>query len=146
MLPGMAECQTPDHVRPGTTCLFPALGMAAGVVIGKVHKRQRPRGFRDLFKEIDTKILDDLNIPIVMDNYASRRTKEFKACLTRCPDSHAHSTSTSAYWIIQNEQWIAELARMRLQHGIQTFAKNLTPDLQDFIGKQNENRLLRKMD
>src|SRR5207247_7643247 len=46
MLPGQAERRTHDYKRHGTTCLFAALDIATGSVIGKCWPRHRAIEFR----------------------------------------------------------------------------------------------------
>ena len=71
MLPGMPERRTHDYKRNGTTSLFAALNVATGSVIGKCYKRHRATEFLDFLKEIDRRVPDELDIHIVMDNYAN---------------------------------------------------------------------------
>src|SRR3546814_16098655 len=85
MMPGMPERRTPSYVRHGTTNLFAALDTASGFVIGKCYKRHRAAEFLDFLKQIDAGVPDDLDIHIIMDNYATHKTALVKACLARRP-------------------------------------------------------------
>ena len=78
MLPGMPERRTHDYKRHGTTSLFAALDVATGSVIGKCYRRHRAREFLDFLKEIDRRVPDELDIHIVMDNYATHKTAAVK--------------------------------------------------------------------
>ena len=115
MLPGMPERRTHDYKRHGTTSLFAALDVATGSVIGKCYRRHRAREFLDFLKEIDRRVPDELDIHIVMDNYATHKTAAVKAWLARRPHWHVHFTPTSASWINQVERWFAELTRKQLR-------------------------------
>ena len=115
MMPGTPEFQTHDYIRHGTTSLFAALDIASGLVIGKCYKRHRAREFLNFLKEIDANAPDDIDIHIVMDNYATHKTKEVRAWLARRPRYHVHFTPTSASWINQVERWFAELTRKQLK-------------------------------
>ncbi len=108
-MPGVPERRTPSYIRHGTTSLFAALDVASGFVIGKCYKRHRAKEFLAFLKEIDANVPDDLDIHIIMDNYATHKTKEVKAWLARRPHYHVHFTPTSASWINQIERWFAEL-------------------------------------
>ena len=114
MLPGAPERRTHDYKRNGTTSLFAALDVATGSVIGKCYRRHRAREFLDFLKLIDARVPDDLDIHIVMDNYATHKTAAVKAWLARRPHWHVHFTPTSASWINQVERWFAELTRKQL--------------------------------
>ena len=139
MMPGVPERRTHDYVRHGTTSLFAALDVASGFVIGKCYKRHRAKEFLSFLKEIDARMPEDLDIHIVMDNYATHKTKEVKAWLARRPRYHVHFTPTSASWINQVERWFAELTRKQLQRGAHASVKNLEADILAFIERHNEH-------
>ena len=139
MMPGVPERWTYNYVRHGTTSLFAALDVATGSVIGKCYKRHRAREFLDFLKQIDANVPNDLDIHIVMDNYATHKTPKVKAWLARRSHYHVHFTPTSASWINQVERWFAELTRKQLQRGVHTSVQDLQADIQTFIEKHNEN-------
>ena len=91
----MPERRTHDYKRNGTTSLFAALNVATGPVIGKCYRRHRATEFLDFLKEIDRRVPDELDIHIVMDNYATHKTAAVKAWLTRRPHWYVHFTPTS---------------------------------------------------
>jgi len=139
MMPGVPERQTHDYVRHGTTSLFAALDVASGFIIGKCYKRHRAKEFLAFLKEIDARMPKDLDIHIIMDNYATHKTKEVKAWLARRPRYKIHFTPTSASWINQVERWFAELTRKQLQRGAHGSVKDLEADIKAFISNHNEN-------
>jgi transposase len=139
MMPGIPERQTHDYIRHGTTSRFAALDVASGFVIGKCYKRHRAKEFLAFLKEIDTRVAGDLDIHIIMDNYATHKTKEVKAWLARRPHYHVHFTPTSASWINQVERWFAELARKQLKRGVHTTVRQLEADIMKFVDLHNEN-------
>jgi len=137
MMPGMPERRTHSYVRHGTTSLFAALDVATGAVIGKCYKRHRATEFLDFLKEIDGNVPDDLDVHIVMDNYATHKTPTIKAWLARRPRYHIHFTPTSASWINQVERWFAELTRKQIQRGVHTSVGQLEADIRSFIDRHN---------
>ena len=139
MMPGIPERHTHDYIRHGTTSLFAALDVATGFVIGKCYKRHRAKEFLAFLKEIDLRVADDLDIHIIMDNYATHKTKEVKAWLARRPHYHVHFTPTSASWINQIERWFAELTRKQLKRGVHTTVRELEADIMNFVKVHNEN-------
>jgi transposase len=136
---GVPERRTHNYVRHGTTSLFAALDVASGFVIGKCYKRHRATEFLDFLKEIDGRVPDDLDVHIVMDNYATHKTPRIKAWLARRPRYHVHFTPTSASWINQVERWFAELTRKKIQRGVHTSVRQLEADIKSFIKAHNEN-------
>ena len=137
MMPGMPERRTHNYVRHGTTSLFAALDVASGFVIGKCYKRHRASEFLDFLKEIDARVPDDLDVHVVMDNYATHKTPRIRAWLARRPRYHVHFTPTSASWINQVERWFAELTRKQIQRGVHTSVSQLEADICAFIEAHN---------
>ncbi len=86
------------HFYPPTS-LFAALDVASGFVIGQCHKRHRAKAFLDFLKQIDANAPCDLDIHVVMDNYATHETPRIKNWLARRPRHLVHVTPTSASWI-----------------------------------------------
>ncbi|MEY9783331.1 transposase [Sinorhizobium fredii] len=139
MMPGVPERRTHSYVRHGTTTLFAALDVASGFVIGKCYKRHRATEFLDFLKQIEANVPPDLDVHIVMDNYATHKTASIKNWLMRRPRYHVHFTPTSASWINQVERWFAELTRKQLRRGVHTSTTQLEADIKSFIERHNEN-------
>src|SRR6201996_8909925 len=139
MMPGMPERRTPSYVRHGTTSLFAALDVASGFVIGKCYKRHRAAEFLDFLKQVDAQTPPDLDVHIVMDNYATHKIAAIRTWLARRPHYHVHFTPTSASWINQVERWFAELTRKQLRRGVHTSTSQLEADIRTFIERHNEN-------
>ena len=74
MRPGQAARRSHDYKRHGTTSLFAALDIATGRVIGKCYGRHRANEFRKFLDEIEAAVPDDLDVHLVMDNYATHKT------------------------------------------------------------------------
>jgi transposase len=139
MMPGMPERRTHNYLRHGTTSLFAALDIATGFVIGKCYKRHRAAEFLDFLKQIDANVPSDLDIHIVMDNYATHKTPAVKTWLARRPHWHTHFTPTSGSWINQVERWFAELTRKKLKRGVHRSVAQLEADIRAFIERHNDN-------
>jgi transposase len=139
MMPGVPERRTHSYIRHGTTSLFAALDVASGFVIGKCYKRHRAKEFLAFLKEIDANTPSDLDIHIIMDNYATHKTKVVRAWLARRPHYHIHFTPTSASWINQIERWFAELTRKQLKRAVHVSVKDLEADIMKFVERHNEN-------
>jgi len=95
MLPGQAERRTHDYQRHGTTSLFAALDITTGSVIGKCWPRHRAIEFHKFLQHIDRAVPDDLAVHLVLDNYATYKTKEIRKWFLRHPrytrTLHAHA-------------------------------------------------------
>jgi len=133
------ERRTHIYVRNGTISLFAALDIATGAVIGKCYKRNSATEFLDFLKRIDAEVPDDLDVHLVMDNYATHETSIIKTWLARRPNWHVHFTPTSASWINQVERWFAELTRKQLQRSAHRSTADLEAHITAFIEVHNEN-------
>ena len=79
MRPGQAERRTHDYERHGTISLFAALDVATGKVIGRCYRRHRPREFLKFLRAIDAEVPRELEVHLVMDNYATHKTPAIRA-------------------------------------------------------------------
>ena len=95
--------------------------------------------FLAFLKEIDAAVEPDLDIHLIMDNYATHKTKQVKAWLARHPRYHVHFTPTSASWLNQVERWFAELTNKQIKRGVHNSVKALEDDIKAFIDAHNEN-------
>jgi transposase len=92
MRPGQAERRSHDYARHGTLSLFAALNTATGKVIGKCFLRHRGKEFLKFLREIENNVPADLDIHLVMDNYATHKTPAIHRWLARHPRWHVHFT------------------------------------------------------
>jgi hypothetical protein len=68
---GQAERRSHDYTRHGTTSLFAALDIATGRVIGRCYQRHRAVEFRNFLAQVEQAVPADLDIHLVLDNYAT---------------------------------------------------------------------------
>jgi transposase len=109
---------THDYKRNGTTTLFAALNMLDGKVIGTCMPRHRHREFLRFLKLIDQQTADDLDLHLIVDNYATHKTPAVKRWLKAHPRFHLHFTPTSASWLNMVERFFAEITRKRIRRGV----------------------------
>ena len=99
MKKGRCGTMTHDYKRNGTTTLFAALNMLDGTVIGQCMPRHRHREFLRFLKTIDERTLPNLDLHIIVDNYATHKTPAVKRWLKRHSRFHLHFTPTSGSWL-----------------------------------------------
>jgi len=87
MRPGQAERRSHDYQRHGTTSLFAALDIVTGRVIGRCYRRHRAVEFRKFLAQVEQAVPADLDIHLVLDNYATHKAPPVKAWLARHPRS-----------------------------------------------------------
>lgn len=139
MRPGQIARRTHDYKRHGTTSLFAALDIATGHVIGKCYPRHRATEFRKFLDEIEANVPADLDVHLVMDNYATHKTQIIRDWLAKRPRWHVHYTPTSASWINQVERFFALLTERQIKRGVHRSLDALHSAIDNFINKNNDN-------
>jgi len=139
MRPGVPERQTHDYKRAGTTSLFAALDVASGKVIGSLHARHRAVEFKKFLIEIDRQVPAELDVHLVLDNYATHKTPAVKRWLAAHPRFVLHFTPTSASWLNLVERWFGELTTKKLKRGTHRTVGALNTDIRSWIAGWNEN-------
>lgn len=66
-----------DYTRHGTPSLFAALDIAIGRILGTRYGRHRATEFRKFLKEIEAAVPTDLDVHLIMDNYATHKTPQY---------------------------------------------------------------------
>jgi len=138
MRPGQVERRTPDYVRHGTTSLFAALDIKTGTVIGRCHRRHRAVEFRKFFDTIDAAVPPELDIHLVLDNYATHKTPLIRRWLSKRPRVHLHFTPTGASWINLVERWFATLTAKQIRRGVHRSTRALETAIIEYIAVTNE--------
>src|SRR2546425_2388309 len=94
MRPGQPERRTHDYLRHGTTTLFAALDVATGEVQGECYSHHRAREFRRFLHSIEAQVPVELDVHIIVDNYATHKTPPIQKWLAKRPRFHVHYTPT----------------------------------------------------
>ncbi len=130
---GRAATMTHDYRRHGTTTLFAALDVKSGMVIGDCMPRHRAKEFLTFLRRIDRTVLGARDIHIVLDNYATYKTPEVAAWLSRHPRFKLHFTPTSASWINLVERFFAEITNRRIRRGSYSSVGDLEEAIYDYL-------------
>jgi transposase len=139
MRPGQAERRSHDYKRHGTTSLFAALDIATGRVIGKCYGRHRAAEFRKFLDEIEAAVPDELDVHLVMDNYATHKTPLIRNWLAKRPRWHVHLTPTSSSWLNQVERFFALITERKIRRGIYRSVAALRAEIMSFIEHHNDH-------
>ncbi|MDB6131799.1 MAG: putative transposase [Verrucomicrobiales bacterium] len=137
--PGQPERRTHDYVRHGTTSLFAALDIATGKVIGQCHRQHRHQEFLSFLRRIDKEVPAELEIHLVMDNYAVHKTPKVTAWFQKRPRYHLHFTPTSASWLNQVERWFAKITEERIRRSAFRSVAELERAIHSYIEDNNRN-------
>jgi transposase len=137
MQPGLPERRTHDYVRHGTTTLFAALEIATGKITGRCQPRHRHQEFLRFLKQV-TRAYPDVELHLVMDNYAAHKRIEIRDWLAANPRVHVHFTPTSASWMNLVEVWFGIIERQAIHRGTFGSVKDLTGAIRAFIDGWND--------
>ena len=99
VLPTTPARMTHDYVRHGTTSLFAAYDVGSGSVIAQSYRRHRHQEFLRFLKVIDAAVPKELDLHLVLDNYATHKTPAIHQWLLKHPRFHLHFTPTSSSWL-----------------------------------------------
>jgi transposase len=138
MRPGQVERRTHDYTRYGTTSLFAALNIKTGTVIGECYSQHRAREFRKFLDIIDAAVPGDLDVHLILDNYATHKTPLIRRWLAKRPRYHLHFTPTSASWLNLVERWFATLTEKQIRRGSHRSTRALITAIKQYLDVTNE--------
>lgn len=139
MKPGRCGTMTHDYKRHGTSTLFAALNATTGEVIGECKKRHRHQEFLSFIKKIEKETPKDLDLHLIVDNYATHKHEKVKAWLKRNKRVHLHFIPTSSSWLNLVERFFGLLTEKQLKRGVFTSVKELENTIKDFIKAHNNH-------
>ena len=139
MKKGRAGTMTHDYKRHGTTTRFAALNVLTGMVVGDCLPRHRHREFLRFLKRIDKETAADLDLHLILDNYATHKTAEVRRWLAAHPRFHLHFTPTSASWLNLVERFFAEITEQRIRRGVFNSVADLEKAIMDYLEQHNAN-------
>ena len=138
--PGQPARRESEYTRNGTQCLFAALKVHHGEVLGmasKTRNRWDLIRFLDLL-DADIPVVDGQKIVAVSDNLSTRGTAEVEQWLTEHPRWSFQFTPKHASWLNQIEIFFSILWRRLLKHGIFTSEEDLAQQMLAYIETYNQ--------
>lgn len=142
MLPlglGYVEGVTHDYLRHGTTTLFAALDIANGTVLADCKQHHRHQEYLGFLKMIEMNVPKNLDIHIVVDNYATHNHQSVKRWLTLHSRCHVHFTPTYSTWLNQVEIFFNIITQKAIRRGTFKSVKELKLKIQQFIDHYNKH-------
>ena len=134
---GRAGTMTHDDKRYGTTTLFAALDVLSGKVIGQCMLEHRAIEFVRFLRRIDKATPPELDLHLILDNYAAHKAPAVKRWLARHPRFHFHFTPTSASWANAVEGFFSQLTTRRLKRGAFRSILELHRAVDDYLSHHN---------
>ncbi|MFC9769551.1 IS630 family transposase [Rhodococcus jostii] len=139
MIKGRGETMTHDYKRHGTTTLFAALDVLTGTVIGQCLPRHRHQEFLRFLRTIDREVPKELEIHLILDNYATHKHEKVRAWLDKHPRFHLHFTPTSSSWLNLVERWFRELTDKALRRVVFHSVPHLIASIEEYLDAHNES-------
>ena len=136
---GYVEGFTHDYIRHGTTTHFAALHAVTGKVIARCAKRHRHQQCLTFLRLIHKEAPSDLDIRLVVDNYATPKRAKVRAWLARLSGFHVHFTPTYSSWINKVERWCELISQRAIKHGSCTRVSDLVPRIREFTREYNKD-------
>ena len=139
MKKGRCGTMTHDYKRNGTTCLFAALNVLDGKVIGSCYPRHRHEEFLKFLRQINRETPADRELHLILDNYGTHNHEVVRDWLDKHPRFHLHFTPTSSSWLNLVERWFGEITRKRIRRGSFKSVPELIQTIEDYIRVNNKN-------
>ena len=139
MKKGRCGTMTHDYKRNGTTCLFAALNVLDGSVIGSCYPRHRHEEFLKFLRQINRETPVDRELHLILDNYGTHNHEAVRDWLDQHPRFHLHFTPTSSSWLNLVERWFGEITRKRIRRGSFKSVPELIQTIEDYIRVNNKN-------
>jgi putative transposase len=138
---GYVEGVTHDYQRHGTTTLFAALDTANGKVLAQCRPRHRHQDYLSFLREIEKNVSKNLDVHIIVDNYATHKHLRVKRWFATRPRFHVHFTPTYSSWLNQVEIWFNRITQQAIRRGTFRSVKELVQKIDHYV--QTSNRLAR---
>lgn len=135
---GRCGTMTHDYKRNGTTCLFAALNVLEGKVIGQCYARHRHQEFLKFIRKVDKEFPIKKELHIIMDNYGTHKKDKVQEWFKKHPRFKQHFIPTSSSWLNLIERWFAELTEKSVRRGIFHSVDDLKAAINDFIDSWND--------
>jgi transposase len=137
---GRCGTMTHDYKRNGTSTLFAAINTITGEVIGECKKRHRHQEFLAFIKNVEKQTPKELDLHLIVDNYATHKHEKVKEWLKRNKRVKLHFIPTSSSWLNLVERFFGLITEKCLRRGVFSSVKDLESAITNYIKKHNENK------
>jgi transposase len=136
---GHIATATHDYRRHGTISLFAALNYLDGKLISRTEERHTHVEWLRFLKQIDRETPKELEVHLILDNYATHKHEVVLKWLERHPRFKLHFTPTSSSWMNLVERFFGELTSEVIRHGSFTAVRQLVHNIEEYIAERNLN-------
>ena len=135
---GHIRTQTHDYYRHGTVTLFAALNYMDGKIISRTEARHTHVEWLRFLKQLDRETPKDLDLHLIVDNYATHKHAKVKQWLARHPRFYIHFTPTGSSWLNLVERFFADITQEAIRDGSFTSVRQLIDAIDEYLALRNE--------
>ncbi len=122
------------------TTLFAALDIATGAVFTECKPRHRHQEFLSFLRSLEACVPTELEVHLVVDNYATHKHPKVRTWLAQRPRFHTHYTPTYSSWLNQVERWFGLITQRAIRRGSFRSVKELVQKIDDFVQHYNRKQ------
>lgn len=134
---GHIATRTHDYYRHGTVTLFAALNYLNGKILAERASRHRHQEWLKFLQVIEKAAPADVDVPLILDNYATHKHPKVLRWLARRPRFHLHFTPTSASWLNLVERFFRDLSQDVVWPGSFASVEELTDAIWAYLSERN---------
>jgi len=135
---GHIRTQTHDYKRHGTITLFAALNYLDGKILSRMEKRHTHVEWLRFLKQIERETPAELELHLIVDNYATHKHEKVRQWLKRHPRMMVHFTPTGSSWMNLVERFFADLTADCVREGSFESVRRLIEAIDEFLAVRNE--------
>ena len=128
---------------PGNATHWSTRTMAKAVGVSKATvqcmQKHRHQEWLKFLKKIDAETPADLDLHLIVDNYATHKHPNVQKWLKRHKRFHVHFTPTSSSWLNLVERWFRDITQQRIRRGVFKSIAQLEQAISDYIAHHNAN-------
>jgi len=126
-----------DYYRHGTVTLFAALDYLAGKVLACTASKHTHRQWLEFLKHLDRETPPELDLHLILDNYATPKLAAVKQWLAKRPRFHLHFVPTSSSWLNLVERFFRDLSQQAILPGSFGSVPALVDALMEYLARHN---------
>jgi transposase len=128
-----------NDIRHGTITLFAALSYLEGKIISRTEQSHTHLEWLRFLKQIDRETPKELDLHLIVDNYATHKHPVVQHWLSRHPRFHTHFTPTSSSWLNLVERFFGELTSEVVREGSFQSLRQLVRTIGSYLVERNRN-------
>ena len=134
---GHIATRTHDYYRHGTVTLLAALNYLNGKILAERASRHRHQEWLKFLQAIEKAAPADVDVHLILDNYATHKHPKVLRWLARRPRFHLHFTPTSASWLNLVERFFRDLSQDVVLPGSFASVEELTDAIWAYLSERN---------